>query len=390
MMTTAQITLWDDGAPAVPPLVYRSGASARSDFSGFARAGVPVGVEIGSVSRPVEELLVEYNGAGGLAFVDTGAFGAFRRGGRVDFDEVLARYRSLLARARRRGALALVMPDVVGDQGATLDLLLKHRDQVREFVAAGADVIVPLQKGALDLAAFYAVVVEALGTDDFRVGLPTREAAVGEGELLEFVAAVRPARLHLLGIARGRRFAPLVGHIAALSPRTHVSSDANHLRALVGSGRPLTVAVETEIRERAAECSHTGDAAKGLPDETEFVGSLYGTPDYLTPAMARAFARAVTDDETLRAEIERAAVLGVRGEEFGSPLGDVLEREFPGAYGEMVVWKAYYALVKKAVGSEVREHEIARLETRRGAAGKLMPGDATDSRSRTARLAWAA
>lgn len=363
----AQLTLWphEAAAPTVaplqPPLVYRSGMSARADFTGYAQAGVPVGVDIQRVSRPVADLIVAYNGTGGRVFVDSGAFGAYRRGGRVAFAEVLARYEALLGRAANKGALALVMPDLVGDQQGTLAELKRYRVEVRQFITAGADVIVPLQKGAHALAAFYHVVVAALGTNNFRVGLPARAAAVTEAELLTFVAEVAPRRLHLLGIARSKRFAPLVARIGELAPATHVSADANHLRALVGVGRPLTIAVEIEVRERAAAAAFGGDMERGWPDETEFVAGLYNTPFFLTAAQARIFAAATTEVAGLRAGIVRAATTDVVGVEFGSALGDLLEREFPGHYGEMVVWQGYYALVKRAVGAEVRAAEITRI-----------------------------
>lgn len=49
-----------------------------------------------------------------------------------------------------RGArLHIVAPDVIGDQAASLALLAQHRGIVREIIAAGHDVLVPVQRGAM-------------------------------------------------------------------------------------------------------------------------------------------------------------------------------------------------------------------------------------------------
>lgn len=342
-------------------VIYRSGMSSRSDFAGYAGAGVPVGVAILDVSRPVFEMFLGYNGAGGRVFVDSNAFSAFRKGEEVDFGQVLGRYEELVERAARPELLALVMPDRIGDQQGTLALLAEYRERVRRFVATGADVLVPLQKGALSLAEVYRETVAVLGTDNFRVGLPSNEEAVSEEELLEFVAEVKPRRLHLLGIARQKRLGGLVERLRELSPCTHVSTDANHLRAAIGRGRPLTEAVRRGVHEVTVACMHEGSGELGLLDESDFVGGVFNTPSYLTDAQARLLARAVTDDEGLREEIIEAAACEERGEEYGSRLGDVLEREFPGRYGEAVLWDAYCAIVGKAAGSGVRTREITRL-----------------------------
>ena len=344
-------------------VIYRSGMSSRSDFAGYAGAGVPVGVAILDVSRPVFEMILGYNEAGGRVFVDSNAFSAFRKGGEVDFDQVLGRYAELVGRAARPELLAVVMPDRIGDQRGTLALLAAYRERVRHFVAAGADVLVPLQKGELSLAEVYRETVAVLGTDAFRVGLPSNEEAVTEEELLDLVAEVKPRRLHLLGIARQKRLVGLVMRLRELSPDTHVSTDANHLRASIGKGRALTESVRRGKHEETIACMHEGSGELGLMDEADFIGGVYTTPHYLTEPMARLLARAVTDDEALRREIISAAVCEEPGDECGSRLGDLIEREFPGRYGEAVMWDAYCAIVGKAAGAGVRTREITRLAT---------------------------
>lgn len=362
-------------------VVYRSGMSSKSDFIGVAGAFVPVGVVIGEVSARVMGLMVEYNLAGGLIFVDSGAFPAFRRNESVDFDRVLDRYDELLARVARPENLALVMTDIVGDQPGTLELLGRYRARVRAFIESGADVLVPLQKGALTLAEAYRETVRVLGDDRFRVALPSNEAAVTEEELLAFLEEVRPGRIHLLGVARHRRFGPLVEKIRAASPETHVSSDANHLRAIVGEGRPLTRAVATRVAERANDILYDGCAELGLVDETVYVYNILNEPQYLSEAaaarLADALTRAYTEEERRR-ELYEEVVAAARdprppvygdaadGEEdevfhYGSRLGQVIDRHWPGQLGDAVVEWFIEDMVARAVRPGLRAEEITRL-----------------------------
>jgi hypothetical protein len=364
--------------PAHGVIIYHSGMSSITDFRGAAMAGVPVGLQIMDASEAVRAEAVAYADGGGLVFNDTGAFPAFRRNEEVDFAEVFRRFRAMLAAATRPAGLAFVMPDRVGDQSGTLRLLEEYRDEVAHFVAAGCDVMVAVQRGELSLAEAYRETCRVLGTDEFRVAMPSNEAAVTEGELLAFLDEVRPRRLHLLGIARNRRFAPLVAEIRRRSPETHVSSDANRLRAMLGKGRPVTEAVNRRVRERIDEVLEE-DHLAGVGDVTEIVYHIWNTPAFLKESEARRLARHLTQGwtgERGSEEFFKRIVAAARDphppvydyEEdasegafhYGSSLGQLIEEFFPGQLGDWDIETFIQREIRRTVQPDIRAEEIAR------------------------------
>lgn len=200
------------------------------------------------------------------AFVDSGAFQAFRAVARmrreageelfepgdlrpaVDFDAVLDRYDRLLdAIARHNPAEEdvppplLVMPDIVGDQRASLDLLRRHRD----WIAAQAQfprlagIVVPIQRGEMSLAQAWREAAAIVGTENFTVGLPSNEKAVPLDELRRFLAEARPQAIHFLGLAAPAAVAARIQAVqdAGLGA-IPISADANVLRTpLYGTAR---------------------------------------------------------------------------------------------------------------------------------------------------------
>jgi hypothetical protein len=230
---------------------FCSGSETPAIFRGFARAGADVGIDVTSSSPSILEMAASYTRAGGRVFVDSGAFGAFRRRlaktsvrknrpATVDFDLVFDRYNRLVADGRAAG-LHLVMPDCIGDQAASLSLLRKYADDVRDFIAAGVVCLVPLQRGELTLPALHDAVTEIVGPG-WVPALPSNEAAITAAEAVAYVADVRPRRLHLLGIgqstpAKRARVAELID---AAGGRLVVTTDSNRHRAHVGQGRQIT------------------------------------------------------------------------------------------------------------------------------------------------------
>lgn len=344
--------------------VYRSGMSSKSDFIGYAKAGVPIGVQISDLSGPMTARLAEYNAKGGLLFIDSGAFGAFRKGRAINFSKVLTAYRALLAQLPNKAIVALVMPDVIGDQAATLELLRQHADEIRAFIAEGCDVIVPIQKGELALADAYAAVLGILGTDQLRVALPSNKVAVTTEEAIDFAAQARPRGIHLLGIAKQKRFPELVGGLRRAAPDAQLSSDANFLRAVIGRDRPLSRAIEARVEEESKDIASDGDGERGLPDETEITYDVYNTPGYLDERMARVLAPFVSSNALIQAEVIKAALGGERGVEFGSRLGDLIEQHCPDRMGEQVIRLFLLALVRKRIRRDIRAEEITNSEAR--------------------------
>lgn len=265
---------------------YASGMSRLQDLvrGGLAVGGAAlggIGVEVGELSRPAIAALVDavllHHAA---VFVDSGAFGAFRRGvksGRfqpLDFNAILAAYDGLLdgiddfnnydpyfdpaaetdeegftdlhlqdRYESRRGVQQedyprplLVMPDVVGDQAQSLALVEHHRRWISARLQSNAArIVIPLQKGALTLAQAYRRAVRVLGNDTFISGIPSNAAAVSRSELTAFLREARPAAIHVLGAASARRLVPRLGCVidAGLVGQVHVTADASPMRSHV-------------------------------------------------------------------------------------------------------------------------------------------------------------
>lgn len=233
-------------APAadVPPVIsFRSGASAPNHFRGYVLSNVPAGVclaEVGPRSA-TWDMMVSYANRGGKVFVDSGAFTAFTRGKPVDWERVMGLYRRLVEEAPA-ACFSMVMPDVVGDQMASLNLLTRYRDTVRDLIEHGQDCLVPVQKGVLTPYQAWRTAADILGTDAFAVSVPSNRVAFSLDDLRNlFAGPEKPGRVHLLGIAGDRkRLAELAKVIHTANPRCIVTTDANRIRAQVGEQRPLT------------------------------------------------------------------------------------------------------------------------------------------------------
>ena len=259
---------------------YASGSSSPAEFGGFADAGAPIGTVAGLLSRPMQAEVAKYVNAGGHVFVDSGAFGAFRQGGTVDFDKVFAVYDRLVLATRERQGLHLVMPDVIEDQGATQTLQQRYAGKIRRYMRAGVDVLIPIQLGRLRPADSYRRLRSMFG-DDFTVAVPSNEAAFS-GRDLDSLAGARPRRIHLLGIGASRKLKGLLNLINSRSPETVVTTDANRLRAWIGEGRPVTKRVKPILDEQMSAAAR-GVGEFGRYDETEFagyIGSILTRADY--------------------------------------------------------------------------------------------------------------
>jgi 3'-phosphoadenosine 5'-phosphosulfate sulfotransferase (PAPS reductase)/FAD synthetase len=277
------------GLPEVPPMraradvpspdeavVFRSGASDITSMRGYIAAGRAIGVEVNQLSDPAKAVLAEAVLYDHPAFVDSGAFPAFRRGKRLtaaEFDRVLGEYEGLMDRTAshierpelrgqpqwQRGWY-FVMPDVIGDQAESQRLQHAFAPRIRRLIERGAHVLVPLQRGERSLAQVYQDTVENLGTDKFVSALPSNEAAVPPQELLDFVKTAKPRAIHLLGLGKQKlvdawreRFVEAVANRLII-----VTADANRLRSIVGQGRPLTSAVNEEAERVLSDLAYAG------------------------------------------------------------------------------------------------------------------------------------
>lgn len=233
-------------------LRFASGLSRTKDFAPAAWAGHAIGVEIGELSsatiNALARVIVDYKVP---AFVDSGAYGVFRRGLRalgavkaLDFPTVLARYDDILdaiadANPAEEAVPApyIVMPDVVGDQAASFELIRAHATYARAACAfrGVSRPIIPIQRGPLPMATVYSRLTDLLGSDDFIVGVPSNAEAVTPAEFVAFLSAARPRAVHILGAFADSRVTPRLNQVldAGLGDTIEVSSDANPLRSII-------------------------------------------------------------------------------------------------------------------------------------------------------------
>lgn len=248
--------------------VYRSGASSKADAIGIVNAGVPLGITAMDSSSNVLDIAAEYASRGGNVFVDSGAFRLVRTGGTIDYAVVISRYRYLMERTQQPSNLLLVAPDVVGDQKQSIEMLSNWLVPVRELIDSGAQVMVPIQKGAIQLEMYWRKVSASLDRE-FVVGLPSNAAAIPEKEVLSFLKAVRPAAVHFLGC----RANCLVHKAQFASPATVITSDASTLRSHLGKGRALTELHKSLAEENCHQALHGRGPFTGF-DETEIFACL--------------------------------------------------------------------------------------------------------------------
>lgn len=237
---------------------FASGSNNPGEIAGYARAGIPPGVAMlrwsgdawawlcgmgtGATRAPYDcwaTLLDVVMQIPTLpVFVDTGAFAEAATPKPITpalWHEILG---GQLELARRIGPrAALVLPDKVGDQTATLRRLRQYRAQVTAILDARARGIVVLQRGRLSAAQMAVEVAQILGRADFVLGFPTARARTSPGEIRTALAELpwRAAGVHLLGIGPDSdRFAAYVAALAPLPEGAWASCDAVLHRRLVG------------------------------------------------------------------------------------------------------------------------------------------------------------
>jgi hypothetical protein len=254
----------DMGADPVEALMsrmrrYASGLSAVGDLGAGGRAAGGarqrgIGVDVGELSKNgIETLANAIVNQGAAAFIDSGAFGAFRRGLKsgtvtpLDFDALLDKYNYILEAISAANPAEMkpgadypvplmVMPDIVGDQAGSIELVRQYKRWI-SIEASGNLMrpIVPIQVGELTMAEAYAQVVEILGTDNFIVGVPSNERAVSNDEFTAFLRDAKPKAVHILGAASDRTLQPRLRSIvqAGMAETLEVTADASPIRSAI-------------------------------------------------------------------------------------------------------------------------------------------------------------
>ena len=233
-------------------------ASGMSRIGDLGKAGAAVGgldrgglgVDVGELSQNgIDTLANAIVNLDAAVFVDSGAFGAFRAGlksGRfepMDFEDVQVRYEKIedaIARANPAEKTdyprpLFVMPDVVGDQAASLDLIKAHKSWIRAVVQGNlSQAVIPLHKGTLSLAQAYAQIVQMMGSDNFIVGIPSNAKAVTPQELIAFLREAKPRAIHILGAAADSRLLPrLQAVLSSGLTDLKVTADASPVRSAI-------------------------------------------------------------------------------------------------------------------------------------------------------------
>ena len=277
-------------AAAPTPIYFASGSNHPGEIAGFAELGQPVGVSADRCGSSCMETLFRLSFSGLPVFVDSGAFSEVEfpdEGPPVvvapisdeEWRRRLALYRTLALGFGER--LYVVAPDRVGDQAETLARLRRYAPQMQVIAGLGANVIVPLQRGPLSLAAFHRAAAEALGMAeaDTIPGIPSKKRATDAEALVAWLKAARPTRLHLLGLGRDSpRASAVLDAIQRFAPGAQVSMDSVLIRAHVGAtggdrgGARAFTRASHEVRDELAERRFDDD--DGLPGYTDTVAFL--------------------------------------------------------------------------------------------------------------------
>lgn len=289
---SAQASLFGASRRAVDR--FHSGSSAYWDCRGFILAGVPVGITATALPKQdggkLLDLVAAYTGRGGLAFVDSGAFGAFVAGERLDFErDVFPAYDELVRRCALPGQLRLVMPDVVGNPVASMELQQRHAGRIRGWIASGAHCIFPLHSP--NDSAFLEAIEAVTAGMPYTVGVPSNLEAWSFAELQRFCAAHKPARIHMLGLGQPKKVEAVAEGVAEVSPDTAISCDSCTLLAHVGHGRRLTDRCQTRLADAVEWIIEDPTAQVPYPDLSTYVCNLLDVPNYLAEADVRRLAQ---------------------------------------------------------------------------------------------------
>jgi hypothetical protein len=217
--------------PLTWDLAFHSGMSARSDLRAAVDEGVAVGVvaTLLDVSKTIL-VLPRHLDAGGAVFIDSGAFAAFQKGDVVDWTKVFRVYESVLNMAEKPAGLSIVAPDVIGDQIATLALWEAHADRVRTWIAAGARVIVPLQRGELSADSMLSHAKRIFKTTRFCAGIPSNLEAMSADDC----STLHHHDFHVLGrVILTAELAVKLRALLANNPGATYTADANWMRSRI-------------------------------------------------------------------------------------------------------------------------------------------------------------
>lgn len=245
---------FDDPAPAWPELpvtpasYFASGSNRAAEIAALGKLGADVGVAAPLVRKDAEAELIRLAGSDVQVFVDSGAFSEVRfNPARGAFDVARAithrEWRERLALYQRLSESLheqawVVAPDRVGSQELTLERLERYRGQLDAIARTGARILIVAQKGAMSQAAFFRRALEASGLEGYKGALPAlpcKKAATTAEETTDFVRALEPAHVHLLGLGvRNRKAVAYTRVFASPGVEASYSMDSCWIAGNVG------------------------------------------------------------------------------------------------------------------------------------------------------------
>ena len=238
---------------AIPGRHFASGMATLMEVRAMIRARRPFGVTLSTVARDAWSLLRRtYEGGDGPElFIDSGAFSE-QKIGEITHEGWLSRLDrvyQLASRAATAKVIYMVAPDRIADQAGTLRRLERYQPELSAIAKTGANVIVPLQRGALQPWQMADQVDHLLRGVEWIPGLPmTSKGGFTHEDARALLRHRRVPRVHLLGVGP---CSPKLVDVAEVfqeeSPKTSIQMDTCILRT-----REVTEPLKTD-RARVLE-----------------------------------------------------------------------------------------------------------------------------------------
>lgn len=220
---------------------YASGVLSPAIWSGYERAGRAMCIAASEAGQNAIDRAIAYVESGGELFVDSGAFVYRDRPEDMPWQSIIRIYRKIASAAS--SPVTFVLPDVVGSQEATLDVLQRWGTAVQEAIGPDHIALLPVQRGDELPSLFIKRALLCLPGAIGGLAIPSNAAAFPP-EMLSDLASVPtsvPRRVHFLGISRrSKALQERLFRLEEVWPGAETSCDACEHRALVGKGNAIT------------------------------------------------------------------------------------------------------------------------------------------------------
>jgi len=228
---------------------YASGVLAPAIWAGYERAGRAMCIAASEANANAVERAVSFVRSGGDLMVDSGAFIWRDEPHRTPWTTIIDIYTRIADQAER--PVVFVLPDVVGSQDDTLDVLRLWGNAVLAAIGPRHIALLPVQRGSRAPSTFIKQALLTLSGPIGGLAIPSHAAAFSPEMLkdLAHVPTVVPRRVHFLGISRrSKALQDRLLRLADAWPQADISCDACEHRAQVGAGNPITEARSSALR----------------------------------------------------------------------------------------------------------------------------------------------